>query len=507
MSKPFLSVVVPNYNHGHYLRGCLAAIFNQSRPPDEVLVFDDASTDGSVEVLREIAAREPRLRVIVHQSNQGVVRTVNEGIREARGTHIVLRAADDLDFPGHFEAALAMFEAHPRAGICYSHPATFGHDTMDFQPNSPFWSDESRFFSPAEFVEVIAGSAIWGHSAILRRETMLEIGGYVPEHEWHSDWFANLVVAFRHGVCYIPKTLCAMRLAPSTYMRNFDNWERQQGVVDALLRSIVSPEYRDVLPFFIRGSAFSQLGESVLRGVMANPEHWTAEIQLLTQQLAMQRAQWTTSMIENRARQAAMMDTAERHSALLAVANTALIAGDRASAVSASRRILREDPRHAGAIRVFAELVVTEAKAKRGSEWWEQETARLISDARWPEALPEPSEADVLRGEEAFQNGQMDRAGAFFARVLRERSGEVQAWNNLGVVLGAVGRPEDGLRAIEQALALSPLDEDGRYNWAQLALGLGRHDSAAWVASDLCNARPNQREYIELAAAANRPLR
>ena len=54
-----LSVVLPNYNHGHLVRRALAALVEQDRPPDEIIVVDDGSTDDSLAILRDFARTEP----------------------------------------------------------------------------------------------------------------------------------------------------------------------------------------------------------------------------------------------------------------------------------------------------------------------------------------------------------------------------------------------------------------------------------------------------------------
>ena len=57
MSRPTLSVGMPNYNHGHLIGRALDAIVAQSRPPDELIIVDDASTDRSLEVIESYAKR------------------------------------------------------------------------------------------------------------------------------------------------------------------------------------------------------------------------------------------------------------------------------------------------------------------------------------------------------------------------------------------------------------------------------------------------------------------
>src|SRR5437762_2359536 len=95
MSLPTLSVVVPNYNHAHYLPKCLAAILGQSLPPTEVIMIDDGSTDNSLEVLGQLAREHPNLHVHRNERNRGVVWTANRGIDLAQGDYLFFTAADD----------------------------------------------------------------------------------------------------------------------------------------------------------------------------------------------------------------------------------------------------------------------------------------------------------------------------------------------------------------------------------------------------------------------------
>ncbi len=94
---PRVSVVIPVYNPGAYLRECLDSLLAQDLPPGalEVVAVDDGSTDGSGEVLDAYAARHPAVRV-VHQENSGWPgRPRNRGVGEARGTYVFFMDADD----------------------------------------------------------------------------------------------------------------------------------------------------------------------------------------------------------------------------------------------------------------------------------------------------------------------------------------------------------------------------------------------------------------------------
>src|SRR5438046_2743358 len=91
---PSYSVVIPNFNHGHYLEAALEAHLGQSAPPLEIIVVDDASSDGSVAIVERLAAQHSSLRLIRLARNGGVNAAINRGLGEARGTYVKISAAD-----------------------------------------------------------------------------------------------------------------------------------------------------------------------------------------------------------------------------------------------------------------------------------------------------------------------------------------------------------------------------------------------------------------------------
>src|SRR6267378_1457403 len=108
MDLPSLSVVVPNYNHARYLPTCLKAILAQSVTPIELIVVDDASTDNSIEVIKQFVTQNPLVRLVQNEKNMGVALTQNRGLTLARGEYIFMQAADDEVLPGLFEKSLRL---------------------------------------------------------------------------------------------------------------------------------------------------------------------------------------------------------------------------------------------------------------------------------------------------------------------------------------------------------------------------------------------------------------
>lgn len=103
---PVISVIIPVYNVEKYLRRCLDSVLNQSFHDIEVICIDDGSTDSSLSILREYAAKDARVRVLA-QSNRGVSAARNAGLDAAEGTWVTFVDSDDEVLPDMYETLSA----------------------------------------------------------------------------------------------------------------------------------------------------------------------------------------------------------------------------------------------------------------------------------------------------------------------------------------------------------------------------------------------------------------
>ncbi|MCR4438276.1 MAG: glycosyltransferase family 2 protein [bacterium] len=109
-----LSIVIPNYNTRDLLAGCLRSIFSTAGGIKmEVIVVDNASTDGSVELVR---AQFPQVRMVHNSANVGFARAVNQGLRLAQGNYLLLLNSDTELRPGALSHCLEFLKKRPKAG-------------------------------------------------------------------------------------------------------------------------------------------------------------------------------------------------------------------------------------------------------------------------------------------------------------------------------------------------------------------------------------------------------
>lgn len=108
---PLVSVVIPAYNCARFVPRALASVQAQTGVDLEIIAINDASTDDTLAILNQLAATEPRLRVVDNPGNLGPAGTRNAGIAASRGEWIAGLDADDAFAPGRLARLLAVAEA------------------------------------------------------------------------------------------------------------------------------------------------------------------------------------------------------------------------------------------------------------------------------------------------------------------------------------------------------------------------------------------------------------
>lgn len=106
MSVPYISVIVPVYNVKSLLPRCIDSLLNQQFTDYELLLIDDGSTDGSGDICDKYGKKDSRIKVI-HKSNEGVSRTRNRGIDEAKGEWLTFVDSDDYVTPDYLSSLYA----------------------------------------------------------------------------------------------------------------------------------------------------------------------------------------------------------------------------------------------------------------------------------------------------------------------------------------------------------------------------------------------------------------
>jgi len=190
MAKPRVSVVIPCYNTGRYLREAIESVLAQTAAAREIVVVDDGSTDDSP----SIAAGIPGVRLL-KQANQGVSEARNHGLQETEGEYVVFHDADDRLLPRAIEIGLEQLEARPECAFVYGFSRHIG-------PNgAPLDIDPPARVEDAGYARMLAGSGLTPPScALFRRSAIEAVGGFSRSEEPSEDHGFYLRVSQRHPV-------------------------------------------------------------------------------------------------------------------------------------------------------------------------------------------------------------------------------------------------------------------------------------------------------------------
>jgi glycosyltransferase involved in cell wall biosynthesis len=269
---PRMSVVIPNYNHGHFIEEALAAISGQTRLPAEVVVVDDGSTDDSVARLQSLAARMPWLRIERHAENRGVNAACNTGLGLASGDFVLFSAADDRLDPHTVERAFAAAAAFPTSGIVFSDHAEMNADGAATRVIPLDLPAERQHFSARDFVRLLQRnffyfhvSSVWFNVKLLRA-----LGGFAPELRWHGDLFAAYAAAFEQGATYTPGAVSYFRVGQQSYSVTGARSRAQREVLRAWLAVTRRPGWEKRRAAFVAAAMWPDFSLRALPVLMSD---------------------------------------------------------------------------------------------------------------------------------------------------------------------------------------------------------------------------------------------
>lgn len=204
--RPRISVCMASYNGRDYLGLQLASVLSQLGPDDEVVIVDDGSKDGAPEVILSVG--DPRIRMIEHESNLGVVATFEDALRAAKGDLLFLCDNDDLWASDKVQMFLDAFEAHPQANIVISQVSFIDGEGRPIQ--SELYQNRKGFH--AGFWSNVLRNHFQGSAMALRRSLLAQTLPFPRDVEFlHDCWIGTRNAWLGGSVVYLEKDLLLYR--------------------------------------------------------------------------------------------------------------------------------------------------------------------------------------------------------------------------------------------------------------------------------------------------------
>lgn len=220
MSNYLISVIIPCYNTGRFIREALNSILSQTYKNFEIIAIDDCSTDDTWNILIEYEKLDIRIRAYRNETNLGLINTLNKAISLCRGDYIARMDSDDISMPTRFEKQLKILTDDSTIDIVSVFPVM-----IDEQSN--FHSSQRHFYCTTTYsakFKVLFESPFL-HAAILAKSEVLISHPYIyNENFLHiEDYELWSRLLYKENVTFkiIPEHLYLYRLNPNSVSHKF----------------------------------------------------------------------------------------------------------------------------------------------------------------------------------------------------------------------------------------------------------------------------------------------
>lgn len=172
MKDSKVTVLMSVYNGEKYLREAIDSILNQTFRNFEFLIINDGSTDRTAEILESY--NDPRIKIINNERNMGLTKSLNKGLKMARGEYIARMDADDISEPNRLKKQVEFLDMHPSIGVV-------GINSYIIDESGNILTKMERPTSHEKIIAKILGENQMVHGSLMMRKKLLETRGYYDE--------------------------------------------------------------------------------------------------------------------------------------------------------------------------------------------------------------------------------------------------------------------------------------------------------------------------------------
>jgi hypothetical protein len=284
---PRVSIIIPSYNHERFVGRAVESVLTQTYQDFEIVITDDASTDGSVDILSSYARQDPRIKLFVNRFNYET-HAVNHCIQQSSGEYIGILSSDDEFYPAKLEQQVDFLDRHPEVAAVFTQVRIVDEQNRDFadashpynaifqQPNRSRHAWLRRFY--------FEGNCLCHPSVLVRRSVYETLGVYNPLMGALDDLDMWVRVCLRHEIHILGDTLVNFRIRDAQANVSADtpeNFRRTQFETIKILDHFVSSDALAQLHLI-----FPEFADELAGASDAVKRHVLADAALATEQLA-----------------------------------------------------------------------------------------------------------------------------------------------------------------------------------------------------------------------------
>jgi len=210
-----ISIALCTYNGARFLQEQLESIALQTRTPDEMIICDDQSKDGTLEILREFASKASfPVQVYLNEKNLGSTRNFEKAIKLCTGDIIFLSDQDDVWYPDKLEKIERLFSDSPSTALIFTDAEVVDENLRPLEyslwQSIGFSKKEQSYFNQGRFLEVLLKRNVVTGSTMAFRSEFKKLFFPIPDIWVHDGWIA-LLIAFAADLNIVSEPLIKYR--------------------------------------------------------------------------------------------------------------------------------------------------------------------------------------------------------------------------------------------------------------------------------------------------------
>lgn len=258
---PKVSVLMPSFNYARYLSRSVESVLAQSCSDLELIIVDDCSTDESREIAESYKRLDARVVTVFHAANRGLAGARNSALAASSGRFIALCDADDIWLPDKLKIQLECFHNREAVGLVHSDALIIdGAGYRNGRKFSQLFHRKGQQTSGDLVDELCRRNFICVPTVILRRQAILDVGGFEEGLRSLEDWVCWTKVSTKYRFDYVKEPLVEYRVHGASLSHNTRNMANSR--VTALQILLKSLAY---IPTKSRAAMFYSLGMSHLQ--------------------------------------------------------------------------------------------------------------------------------------------------------------------------------------------------------------------------------------------------
>lgn len=187
--NPKVTVLLSVFNGEKFLHEAIESVLNQTFKDFEFLIINDGSNDSSLDVI--LSYNDPRVRLIENKRNIGLTRSLNKGLKLAKGQYIARMDSDDISMPNRFDEQIRYFKKHPDVAV-------LGTSAYRIDENSKIIGKLISLVNPDK--KLFEQNQLSHGSVMFEKKVINSLGGYDELFRYSQDYELWLRVAQRNKV-------------------------------------------------------------------------------------------------------------------------------------------------------------------------------------------------------------------------------------------------------------------------------------------------------------------